>query len=441
MQMETSESVGWQVQKALPAGGLFANQKWHVALRPFPIPKPLFKQLQDFGRIYLQFYKASNLLHRFSREGRAPEFVAKWLNAGKPESLLALQAAHRFKNDLPRVIRPDLLLTETGFVISELDSVPGGIGLTAWLNQTYAAITPALPPIGGSREMLDGFAGIFPITAPEVFIIVSEEAAAYRPEMEWLAAQLGSRFRVVSQDFTNFPDGSAVYRFFELFDIHNIPAAETLLQRAGESIFLTPPPKPVFEEKLLFALLWNRNLREFWRRELGETFTRRLQEHVPFTWALDPTPLPPHGAIPHLELTGWQQLKILSQRERELILKISGYSEKAWGARGVYLGSDLSQADWSNAVDEGLDHFSRGPYVLQKYHRPKLFPVEYLDTESGAEKTMHGRVRLCPYYFVHGNGEESRAHLCGVLATICPGDKKIIHGMRDAVLAPCTVEE
>ena len=26
----------------------------------------------------------------------------------------------------------------------------------------------------------------------------------------------------------------------------------------------------------------------------------------------------------------------------------------------------------------------------------------------------------------------------GVLATICPPDKKIIHGMRDAILAPCS---
>ena len=31
----------------------------------------------------------------------------------------------------PTVLRPDLLLTDEGFVMTELDSVPGGIGLTA----------------------------------------------------------------------------------------------------------------------------------------------------------------------------------------------------------------------------------------------------------------------------------------------------------------------
>jgi hypothetical protein len=50
-----------------------------------------------------------------------------------------------------------------------------------------------------------------------------------------------------------------------------------------------------------------------------------------------------------------------------------------------------------------------------------------------------GRVRLCPYYFVQGEGDAARAKLSGVLATIAPADKKIIHGMRDAVLAPVCV--
>ncbi len=72
---------------------------------------------------------------------------------------------------------------------------------------------------------------------------------------------------------------------------------------------------------------------------------------VPYTWLVDPAPLPPHGAIPELNLTDWRQLKTLSQKERELILKVSGFSADAWGARGVYLGSDLSHADWAAAVD------------------------------------------------------------------------------------------
>ena len=91
--------------------------------------------------------------------------------------------------DQPRVLRPDCLLTESGFAISELDSVPGGIGLTAWLNQTYSKL--GAPVIGGERGMMDGFSGIFG-DAKRVHLVVSEEAGSYRPEMEWLAQQLNA---------------------------------------------------------------------------------------------------------------------------------------------------------------------------------------------------------------------------------------------------------
>src|SRR6185295_15907565 len=156
-----------------------------------------------------------------------------------------------------------------------------------------------------------------------------------------------------------------------------------ILQRAAvKRIRLTPPPKPLFEEKMLFALLWNRNLQGFWRQELGESFLAQLRNLAPYTWVVDPAPLPPPGAIPELTLTDWQQLKTLSQKERDLILKVSGFSEEAWGARGVYLGSDLSQSDWSAAIDKALAGFERSPYVLQRYHKPKIVESNYFDFET-----------------------------------------------------------
>jgi len=270
---------------------------------------------------------------------------------------------------------------------------------------------------------------------------VSEEAATYRPEMEWISKEVRSaKCEVRSAEFTDFAEGDAVYRFFELFDLANVPDSKRIFELAAEKrIRLTPPPKPLFEEKLLFALLWNRNLRDFWRGELGESFLARLQKVIPYTWAVDPTPLPPHAAIPELNLTDWQQLKTLSQRQRELILKVSGFSEHAWGARGVYLGSDLSHADWSAAVDRALASFPTSPFVLQRYEKPKTVEAQWYDFEKNAVVPMKGRVRLCPYYFVAGEGDAARPQLGGVLATIVPADKKIVHGMSDAILAPCAV--
>lgn len=431
------------IRDAFPPGGLFAGQTWRISPRPFRLDSRVANELVSLGRVLLQFYRAVNFLYRKSVEGKEPAWVAELLDRGKPEELIALQRAPAFKNDVPRVIRPDILLTDDGLRITELDSVPGGIGLTAWLNQTYARCEIQMQSgtesgiLGGADGMVRGFESIFG-TARRVQIIVSEEAASYRPEMEWMAEQLGPRFRVCDSRFFDFADGDAVYRFFELFDLANVPNSKRVFDLALEKrIRLTPPPKPIFEEKLLFALLWNRNLREFWRRELGEGFFERLRGLVPYTWVVDPSPLPPHAAIPELNLTDWQQLKTLSQKERELVLKVSGFSAHAWGARGVYLGSDLSHADWAAAVDTALRSFARNPFVLQRYQKPGLVEVSWFDFDRNELAVMRGRVRLCPYYFVSGEGDAARANLGGVLATICPADKKIIHGMTEAIFAPC----
>ncbi|MGP8198599.1 MAG: hypothetical protein ACLQU4_03750 [Limisphaerales bacterium] len=438
--LATPEERARFIRARLPKDGLFAGQDWRVSPSPFRLGQELTEELEGLGRLLLQFNRSVNLLHRQSLAGKQPAWVAQWLDQGKPRELLEVQRSAAFKNELPRVIRPDIILAESGPIIAELDSVPGGIGLTAWLNQTYSALPndPA-PVIGGADGMARGFSAIFG-EAPSVHIVIAEEAKTYRPEMAWLANQLGERFQVRDTRFDQFRKGDAVYRFFELFDLPQTPNAKQIFDMAlAGDIRLTPPPKPMFEEKMLFALLWNRNLRGFWRQELGERFFDRLRRLVPYTWMVDPAPLPPQGALPELNLTDWQQLKALSQRERELILKVSGFSDKAWGARGVHLGSDLSTADWSAAVDEALAAFPTSPYVLQRYHRPALVEAEWNDFAKNEVTPMPGRVRLCPYYFVAGEGDAARANLAGVLATICPADKKIIHGMSTAILAPCSV--
>ncbi|MGO9536307.1 MAG: hypothetical protein ACLPYM_04260, partial [Limisphaerales bacterium] len=137
------ETAARFVREQLPAGGLFAGLDWRIAPAPFPLGENLAREIESLGRVLLQFYRAVNLLYRKSAEGKQPEWVARWLDLGKPAELITLQRSMAFKNDVPRVIRPDILLTETGISITELDSVPGGIGLTGWLGKTYSNVLPA----------------------------------------------------------------------------------------------------------------------------------------------------------------------------------------------------------------------------------------------------------------------------------------------------------
>ncbi len=129
---------------------------------------------------------------------------------------------------------------------------------------------------------------------------------------------------------------------------------------------------------------------------------------------------------------------LVAPAPRRLEARTSGFNEHAWGSRSVTVGQDASQAEWGEAVDEAIASHERAPYVLQRFHTGRLVTHPWWNPATGRIEMMEGRVRLCPYYFVSANDES--VALGGVLATICPSDKKILHGMRDAILVPCRVE-
>ena len=430
------------IRDALPSEGLFAFKDWLISPDAFPISEKFASELEQLGHRLFVFQRACNQLYQLSVRGKQPAWIAQYLDAGKPAELVELSRQKVFRDELPRVIRPDLILTENSYVIAEIDSVPGGIGLTGWLNRTYSALGQDV--IGGEEGMLDGFQNVLPNGGD---ILVSEESATYRPEMEWLAAQLNlrrtsnlehptSKWRVVPAENYEPQPGRDVYRFFELFDLPNIPKIEVLLRSAAEGkVRLTPPLKPFLEEKMWFALFWLKPLRQFWRRELGDKYFLKLRQVIPYTWLLDPMPLPQHAVIPRLEIHDWREAAKFSQKERDLLLKVSGFSPLGWGSRGVALGSDLPHSEWEKRIDHALANFAIQPTILQQFHKGSLFEHPYYNGESSEVRTMKGRIRLCPYYFV----EDGRVKLRGALTTIVPADKKLIHGMRDGILVPTSM--
>ena len=446
------------IRSEFPKEGLLAEKQWLVSSDAFPIDKKFLVDLEQLGHRLRVFQRACNQLYHLSVKGKQPPWVARYLDAGKPANLIEFSRRKEIRNDLPRIIRPDLILTENGYTIAEIDSVPGGIGLTGWLNQTYSTFDSEI--IGGTGGMLDGFESVLPNGGD---IVISREAATYRPEMEWIAARLNQtraaagvvdsgynrdsrsagisdssyNWRVVPAENYEPQDGRAVYRFFELFDLPNIPKIEKTLRANAEGrITIRPPIKPYLEEKMWFALFWMHPLREFWRRELGEKYFIKLRQAIPYSWLLDPTPLPQHAVIPRLEIQDWREAAKFSQRDRDLLLKVSGFSPLGWGSRGIALGSDLPHAVWEKRIEHALATFESSPTIMQRFHKGRLFEQRYWDPNSGELKTMKGRVRLCPYYFV----ESDRVNLRGALATIAPADKKFLHGMSEAILVPSRME-
>jgi len=455
----------------IPADGLFAtgqggNVPCRIGPEPFRLPPGLLKTIEGQGVLWLKFVKASHQLYLMSLRGEAPPWISGWLDLGKPPRLLEFARMNRFKRSVPPVLRPDVLLTDEGPVACELDSVPGGIGLLGCLSRLYER--EGLACAGGPDGMVAGFRRAMSHAAGSAApgataIVVSNESRMYRPEMRWLAQALRDAgdpawavdpeaVRAVRTDRASgnglaiaTPQGdrlvALVYRFFELFDVPNVPHADEILDAARlKHVRLTPPPKPHLEEKLLFALLHHRALEPVWEKLLGEREHGELKALVIPTWVLDASPVPPHATVAGLELAGrpvqsWEALEHLSQKARALVLKPSGFGEDAWGSHGVRFGADLPAAEWAATVRRALADFPRHPWILQPHRRPSVIPVAYWDAAAGEVRELEGRVRLCPYYFVTG---EDEAPLGGVLATVCPKEKKAIHGMPEAVMLPCS---
>ena len=197
---------------------------------------------------------------------------------------------------------------------------------------------------------------------------------------------------------------------------------------------MTAPPKPFLEEKLWLALFWSPALRKHWQRLLGEDDDTFLRQYIPFGWVVDPAPLPYFAEFPELGIQDWNQMANFGKAEKQLVLKVSGFSEKAWGSRGVYIGHDLPRQDWANAIKEAIDSFPTNPFILQRFHKAKTVSHPVSANDETVDQ-MRGRVRLCPYYFVDGDDVK----LSGIMATVAPADKKIIHGMRDAAIVPCSI--
>ncbi len=442
--------------RSLGREGLY-QRPFRLALDPVELPGLEPDVVRLLGPAMLQFYRSLDRLYARSLEPVGEwGFVREYLDQGKPESLLRFARSRRFRNDVPRVLRPDLLMTPEGPVLTEMDAVPGGMGLL--LELSLIMQSQGKPNVWGtSQGILFGFAAMIRSIdpSPSLAIVVSDESKDYFSEMDLLARRLDEGFfpavclhphqlRFDEEGlFYRKGDGrevriSIIYRFFELFDLPNIPKMDILLYFVkGGKVKITPPIKPWHEEKLGLALWHHPRLRGFWKETVSPEAVDLFDRLIPPTWVLDPRPIPPVAQIPGLrvgERSVWDfhELGKLTQKERHLIIKPSGFSPLAWGSRGIVIGHDVSEDEWAREIEVAFSAFWTSPYVLQPYMTTSPVLCRVWDHDTGLASFEEMRVRACPYYFV----TDPDVHFGGILVTACPMDKKIIHGMMDSILSP-----
>ena len=154
--------------------------------------------------------------------------------------------------------------------ITELDSIPGFIGATGCLGRLYAQLGYSI--IGTSDGMVNGYAEMIRALAkkdnPTLAIVVSDESEDYWAEMVWLATALcevGVETRTVKPHEVIFTEDAllvetidgkvevdVLYRFYELFDLPNIPKAELMFYSAKKrTVVMTPPHEILSGRKIV----------------------------------------------------------------------------------------------------------------------------------------------------------------------------------------------
>ena len=198
------------LRAAFAEQSLFEDKTWQLSPTAWPLTPAQVAELEQIGTACLEFHQALETLYLRSAQNKnllrnkpllAP-WVADYLDRGKPAALIAHARDPKNRGAFPTVLRPDLLLTDEGFALTELDSVPGGIGLTAFLNRLYSEQGGGTPPpgeggiVGAGDAMIENFyqslANLRPAARnPLIAIIVSDEAGTTRDRhfgrVEWNA--------------------------------------------------------------------------------------------------------------------------------------------------------------------------------------------------------------------------------------------------------------
>ncbi len=72
------------IREARPAESLFAEKDWLLSPEPFAIDEKNRRELERLGHQLFVFQRACNQLYQQSVKGKQPNWVARYLDLGKP---------------------------------------------------------------------------------------------------------------------------------------------------------------------------------------------------------------------------------------------------------------------------------------------------------------------------------------------------------------------
>lgn len=395
----------YHVKENLPSAGKIP---FRISSEPLYLPKNQLAEVAHIGKDLSQFIGLVEELYQ--QEGA----VRTLLNRGKPE-IFCVDKPFQYL-----FIRPDLIITNEGFAVCEIETSPFGLALAHLLAQGYQE--EGFTTVVSANELS---AYIQQQTAKKGAIIYTNHTQAFSGQLAYLADRVFSeekdRHWQVRKSGEYKGDPPAIYRGFYLVEALTDPTVKKLVD-SYPKVSILPSLTPQLEEKAILSLLWDKRWESYLTRQLGLAVFNHLKHVVPPTWVVGQEKFF-SGTFPKGIESALDLVK-LSRSQRAFVLKPSGFCEEGSWARGVEFLSKLSAQNAGRQIDHALREIDN-LWVLQQFIPGRKIEMYYINDDGNRERMM-GKVRLTPYFSLPDG------KLIAIKATCC-ADTDYIHATSASI--------
>lgn len=371
---------------------------FRVTKEPLKISCELKKEIIGLGPILCMYLNAVICLYN------ADETVRQILDNGKQQ---------RFIGNMPHYLflRPDLIITEQGLKICELETSIFGLGLADILNRSY--IDSGYETLVQKDILKDYIQSVIP---KDGIIAYNQRVKSFRGQLDYLADQVFSgsnsawKSRIIDANFNYVGN---IYRAFYSSDGITEPEVNNLLNSNSNFI---PSLTPQFEEKAILSFIWDKRYCKFFQKELGKERYEYLRMIIPPTFIVGQEEYFENG-LPG-NVVNLMKIKELPKGQRQFVVKKS--SDSSWG-EGIKFLHKLSHKNAEKALGNAIK--SDESYIMQQFFEGKKFPLDYCGGE------MQAKIRITPYYAFLG---QDIGKLVAIKATGCE-NTDYIHGATNSI--------
>lgn len=416
LELETQGHSMYNVRREEYKNGNMDNINFRVSSKPFKLTKKEKLDIENIGKAICNYMDCCIELYNNNEDAH------ELLDRGKPKHL------KNVKDIKYLFLRPDLILTDSGFCLCEIETSPFGLGLAEVLNRSYG--NEGYNTIIQQNQLKNYIQSEIENSGT---IAYSDKVKSFSGQLEFMAKQLfsgnGKVWTAKQIDSSTIPE-KQIYRAFYLNEQYNDKNVAKLL---NQSHIYLPTTTPQFEEKALLSFIWDTRFVDFLHSKLGNTDFNFLRKIIPKTWVLGEEKYV-DGGLPNQKQDSLS-LADLSKNNRKYVLKQSGFTTSSSWGEGVKFLHKIGKKNVIDILQNALrdkEHL----YIIQEFKQGKNIPMSFVD-KNGKQMDMNAKIRITPYYAYMGNG---KGNLIAAKVTGCE-NTEYVHATTSSINTAISYDE